>query len=78
MNDIEFCVEYIKRTPRPLKNKTTIQMVSIVEKGQYVELEEMFNDDQVNELYIKNSKNNHVGAFVYKFIRDNQDSFINI
>jgi len=72
MNDKDFCIEYVKRIPRPTRMKMDRQMVQIVEQKIKININEMFNDKGINQLF---NENNYMHKFVYCFIRDNQDLF---
>lgn len=76
MNDIEFCKEYVKRIPRPLKTSSSMQMVKIVEDKILIPVDQMYDDLVVKELFERFSNYNFHGAFVYKFVRDNQELFV--
>lgn len=73
MTDTEFCIEFVKRIQTPLKRKTTIEMKQIVEQKVRIDPSTMFDDAAINELLRSCS----VTRFVYTYIRDNQDLFIN-
>ena len=70
MTETEFCIEYVKRIPRPPRTKTTMEMIRIVEYGRKIDVVEMFDDKGINSV-----NTDAVGRQVYKYIRDNQEEF---
>ena len=74
-SDKDFCIEYVKRTinlgmPR---TKIAIEMKKIVVKKEKIEVEKMFGEESLLKLY----QSEPVVRFVYSYIRDNQEEFIN-
>lgn len=72
MDDKDFCIEYVKRIPRPTRSKFERQMVQVVEQKIRINKADMFNDSAINHLFHGNSD---ITRFVYAFIRDNQELF---
>jgi hypothetical protein len=76
MNDKEFYEECIKRTIfPPVKTKTNIELANILFHNTHVDPSNMFDDKSVFELF--NGKGNVLYGNAYKFIRDNQDLYVN-
>lgn len=70
MTETEFCIEYVKRIPRPPKTKSQNQMISVVERGKISDVSDWFTDVGIKEI-----NTDDVGRHVYKYIRDNQEEF---
>lgn len=73
--NIDFVVEFVRLIPRPIKTKTHMQLVNIVENGSRIELEHMWTDVELDELFLKKAAPNPHMVLVYSFVRDNQELF---
>lgn len=73
MDDITFCTEYVKRIDNSKGYTTKInrEMTEIVINGKSIDVATMFNNKAIEGLH----SSDQVGAFVYKFVRDNQELF---
>lgn len=48
----DFVVEFVRLIPRPLKTKTNIQLVNIVENGSRIDLGHMFTDEFLGNRFL--------------------------
>lgn len=71
MTDVEFCTEFVKRIPVPYKRKSEVELKNIVIEKIRLDPQCMFDDHACGVLF-KCS----VEMFVYKFVRDNVDLFL--
>lgn len=76
MTDVEFCVEYVSRIPRPVYTKTGRELTTIVECGIPIPVQEMFKDGDARSGIMGLFANAPVSLFVYRFVRDHQHLFI--
>jgi hypothetical protein len=75
MDDKEFYAECVKRLPSTIRTKTNLEMIFIVLRNTSRNVPDMFDDKAIYELFEKN--NNGLLGEAYKFIRDNQDLYVN-
>jgi hypothetical protein len=75
MDDKEFYAEYVRRLLLPIRTRTHMDMVRIVLQNTYIDRSLMFDDDYVFDLF--NKHGDSLTGEVYKFVRDNQDLYVN-
>lgn len=72
--DYHFCLDYVNKMMKlgGTKTKTRMDLFRVVIDKTPMDVNKMWNDTALKELY----KADPVGKFIYTFVRDNQELFI--